>query len=192
MHSRDAVFLDELCPKLRVRRWRQSLHTFTGQSCIYCGKPSESIDHIHPRPKGGQALLKTAYRPVCPATAENLTPTFSTGTGDSASMTHVAPWRFEPGWMATYGSPFAYCSGPNRITPSTIRRLPDRCSGRLRLTKLGRHPWSGAADKWRPEHQGLQVPAPWHWQAGQPSGWPGAQWPRSGSDGETTSSRQYI
>ena len=73
-----------------------------------------------PRLKGGQALLKTAYRPVCPATAENLTPTFSTGTGDSASMTHVAPWRFEPGWMATYDSPFAYCSGPNRITPSTI------------------------------------------------------------------------
>ena len=72
------------------------------------------------RLRGGQVLLKTVCRPVYPATAENLTPTFSTGTGDSASTTHVAPWRFEPGWMATYDSPFAFCSGPNRITPSTI------------------------------------------------------------------------
>ena len=64
MHNRDAVFLDELCPKLRVRRWRQSLHTFTGKSCIYCGKPSESIDHIHPRAKGGLSITENCV-PAC-------------------------------------------------------------------------------------------------------------------------------
>ena len=64
MHSRDAVFLDELCPKLRVRRWRQSLHTFTGKSCIYCGKPSESIDHIHPQAKGGSSVTENCV-PAC-------------------------------------------------------------------------------------------------------------------------------
>ncbi|MEB3275531.1 MAG: HNH endonuclease, partial [Cyanobacteriota bacterium] len=37
MHARDAVFLEDLCPKLRVRRWRQSLHRVTNQRCIYCG-----------------------------------------------------------------------------------------------------------------------------------------------------------
>ena len=26
MHNRDAVFLEDLCPKLRDRRWRKSLH----------------------------------------------------------------------------------------------------------------------------------------------------------------------
>ena len=64
MHNRDAVFLDELCPKLRVRRWRQSLHTYTGKSCIYCGKPSESIDHIVPQCRGGLSITENCV-PAC-------------------------------------------------------------------------------------------------------------------------------
>ena len=64
MHQRDAVFLEDLCPKLRVRRWRKTLHTFTGESCIYCGKDSESIDHIHPRSKGGMSITENCV-PAC-------------------------------------------------------------------------------------------------------------------------------
>ena len=64
MHNKDAVFLDELCPKLRARRWRQSIHTCTDKSCIYCGRPSESIDHIIPRSRGGLSLTKNCV-PAC-------------------------------------------------------------------------------------------------------------------------------
>ena len=64
MHARDAVFLEDLCPKLRVRRWRQSLHTFTDQSCIYCGNPSESIDHVLPRSRGGLSVTENCV-PAC-------------------------------------------------------------------------------------------------------------------------------
>ncbi len=64
MHNRDAVFLEDLCPKLRVRRWRQSLHRSTGQSCIYCGNPSESIDHIIPRSCGGVSVTENCV-PAC-------------------------------------------------------------------------------------------------------------------------------
>ena len=64
MHNRDAVFLEDLCPKLRVRRWRQSLHTYTGKSCIYCGKPSESIDHVLPRSRGGLSITENCV-PAC-------------------------------------------------------------------------------------------------------------------------------
>ena len=64
MHSRDAVFLDELCPKLRARRWRQSLHIHTGKSCIYCGKKSESIDHVLPRSRGGLSVTENCV-PAC-------------------------------------------------------------------------------------------------------------------------------
>ena len=53
MHINDAVFLEDLCPKLKFRQWRKSIHKFTKKSCIYCGQPSESIDHILPRSKGG-------------------------------------------------------------------------------------------------------------------------------------------
>ena len=64
MHNRDAVFLEDLCPKLRVRRWRQSLHAFTGKSCIYCGNPSESIDHIIPLSQGGLNITDNCV-PAC-------------------------------------------------------------------------------------------------------------------------------
>ena len=64
MHNRDAVFLEDLCPKLRNRRWRKSLHEFTGNSCIYCGKTSESIDHVLPRSRGGLSITENCV-PSC-------------------------------------------------------------------------------------------------------------------------------
>ena len=64
MHIRDAVFLEDLCPKLRDRRWRKSLHEFTAKSCIYCGKNSESIDHVLPRSKGGLSITENCV-PAC-------------------------------------------------------------------------------------------------------------------------------
>ena len=64
MHNRDAVFLEDLCPKLQDRRWRKSLHEFTGKRCIYCGKNSESIDHVLPRSKGGLSITENCV-PAC-------------------------------------------------------------------------------------------------------------------------------
>ena len=64
MHKRDAVFLEDLCPKLRDRRWRKSLHEFTGKRCIYCGENSESIDHVLPRSKGGLSITENCV-PAC-------------------------------------------------------------------------------------------------------------------------------
>ena len=64
MPNRDAVFLEDLCPKLRNRRWRKSLHEFTGNSCIYCGKTSESIDHVLPRSRGGLSITENCV-PAC-------------------------------------------------------------------------------------------------------------------------------
>lgn len=64
MEDRDAVFLEDLCPKLHVKRWRKSLHKYTGRSCIYCGKQSESIDHVFPRSRGGLSITKNCV-PAC-------------------------------------------------------------------------------------------------------------------------------
>ena len=64
MHNRDAVFLEDLCPKLRDRRWRKSLHEFTGNRCIYCGNISESIDHVLPQSKGGLSITENCV-PAC-------------------------------------------------------------------------------------------------------------------------------
>ena len=64
MHFKDAGFLEDLCPKFRFRQWRQSIHKFTEKSCIYCGKTSESIDHILPRSKGGLSNTENCV-PAC-------------------------------------------------------------------------------------------------------------------------------
>lgn len=64
MQARDGVFLEDLCPKLRVRRWRQSLHHATDQRCIYCGERSESIDHVHPQSRGGLSVTANCV-PAC-------------------------------------------------------------------------------------------------------------------------------
>ena len=64
MHINDAVFLEDLCPKFRFRQWRKSIHRFTGKSCIYCGKPSESIDHVIPQSQGGLSTTENCV-PAC-------------------------------------------------------------------------------------------------------------------------------
>ncbi len=64
MINRDAVFLEDFCPKLHDRQWRQSLHSFTLNRCIYCGNPSESIDHVLPQSKGGLSITENCV-PAC-------------------------------------------------------------------------------------------------------------------------------
>lgn len=64
MQARDGVFLEDLCPKLRDRHWRRSLHGFTSRRCLYCGAPSESIDHVHPRSRGGGSVTENCV-PAC-------------------------------------------------------------------------------------------------------------------------------
>jgi len=64
MQARDGVFLEDLCPKLRVRRWRQSLHLITDRCCLYCGDRSESIDHVHPLSRGGESITENCV-PAC-------------------------------------------------------------------------------------------------------------------------------
>ncbi len=62
--SPNAVFLEDLCPKLRVRQWRRNLHRYTDHCCIYCGDRSESIDHVHPLSRGGLSVTENCV-PAC-------------------------------------------------------------------------------------------------------------------------------
>jgi len=64
MLARDGVFLEDLCPKSHDRRWRGSLHLLTGRRCLYCGNPSQSIDHVKPLSRGGQSVTENCV-PAC-------------------------------------------------------------------------------------------------------------------------------
>jgi hypothetical protein len=64
MVPRDGVFLEDLCPKSHARRWRHSLHHLTGRRCLYCGDPSQSIDHVRPQSLGGASVTENCV-PAC-------------------------------------------------------------------------------------------------------------------------------
>ncbi len=64
MHRQDAIYLEQLCPKISGKSWRDSLHKLTNYKCIYCGKPSESLDHLHPKSKGGPSVTSNCV-PCC-------------------------------------------------------------------------------------------------------------------------------
>ena len=64
MHKKDAIYLDQLCPKINNKNWRDSLHKITKNKCIYCGKTSESLDHLHPMSKGGKSISSNLV-PCC-------------------------------------------------------------------------------------------------------------------------------
>tara|TARA_B100001287_G_scaffold164668_1_gene138389 strand:+ start:443 stop:784 length:342 start_codon:yes stop_codon:yes gene_type:complete len=64
MHRQDAIYLDQLCPKISNKNWRESLYKLTKYKCIYCGKPSESLDHLHPMSKGGTSITSNCV-PCC-------------------------------------------------------------------------------------------------------------------------------
>ncbi|MFN9547339.1 MAG: HNH endonuclease [Cyanobacteriota bacterium] len=64
MVARDGVFLEDLCPKSHARQWRRSLHLLTGRRCLYCGGPSQSIDHVRPLSRGGQSVSDNCV-PAC-------------------------------------------------------------------------------------------------------------------------------
>ena len=53
MHNQDDIYLEQLCPKINNKNWRDSLHRITKNKCIYCGEKSESIDHLYPQSRGG-------------------------------------------------------------------------------------------------------------------------------------------
>tara|TARA_A100001388_G_C28755560_1_gene494752 strand:+ start:881 stop:1222 length:342 start_codon:yes stop_codon:yes gene_type:complete len=64
MHKQDAIHLDQLCPKINNKNWKNSLHKITKNKCIYCGQQSESLDHIHPMSKGGENITSNCV-PCC-------------------------------------------------------------------------------------------------------------------------------
>ncbi len=93
MHRQDAIYLDQFCPKISNKNWRESLNKLTNYKCIYCGKPSESLDHLHPMSKGG--ISSTSNCVPC----RNQIQKFLVGTENKFFMIHEELWRYEHGLM---------------------------------------------------------------------------------------------
>ena len=143
MAARDGVFLEDLCPKSHARRWRRSLHLLTGRCCLYCGQPSQSIDHVHPLSRGGQSVT------------ENCVPACLSCNGNKGDADVFAWYRSQPFY-----------------DPRRAMALRAWTEGDLRLAQrllAWSRPGGAGADALRPEpaeaHQTRQASSPrWRWQ----------------------------
>ena len=93
MHKQDAIYLDQLCPKINNKNWRDSLHKITKNKCIYCGKPSESLDHLHPMSKGGKSITVIVFLVVYLAMVKSQILKYLIGIGVKNSMTQEGLWQ---------------------------------------------------------------------------------------------------
>ena len=97
MHKQDAIYLDQLCPKISNKSWRESLQKLTKYKCIYCGKPSESLDHLHPMSKGGSTVPEIACHVVCHVMVRNQIQKYLVGTENKDFMILEEQWQYELG-----------------------------------------------------------------------------------------------
>ena len=99
MHRKDAIYLDQLCPKINNKSWKQSLNKITKYKCIYCGKPSESLDHLHPKSKGAKAAQAIVYLVVCHVMARSQIRKYLVGIENKIFMIPEDLWQYEHGLM---------------------------------------------------------------------------------------------
>ena len=177
MQARDGVFLEDLCPKSRVRRWRQSLHLVTGHCCLYCGERSESIDHVQPLSRGGESLTENCV-PAClgcngrkgdsdafswyrrqsfydPRRAMALR---AWTDGDMRLATRLLQWA-KPEIKTATASAAALASQPQPTKPQATKTQP--------ITPQATRPQSAQAAQAQtpPTHQTRQAATPlWRWQ----------------------------
>ena len=99
MHRQDAIYLDQFCPKISNKNWRDSLNKITNYKCIYCGKPSESLDHLHPMSKGGTSSTSNCVPCCLSCNGRNQIQKFLVGTENKIFMILEELWRYEHGLM---------------------------------------------------------------------------------------------
>jgi len=99
MHKQDAIYLDQFCPKISNKNWRDSLNKLTNYKCIYCGKPSESLDHLHPMSKGGTSSTSNCVPCCLSRNGRNQIQKFLFGTENKFFMIHEGLWLYEHGLM---------------------------------------------------------------------------------------------
>ena len=97
MHKQDAIYLDQFCPKISNKNWRESLNKVTNYKCIYCGKPSESLDHLTRCQKGALVVQVIACHVVCHVMERNQIQKFLVGTENKIFMILEGLWRYEHG-----------------------------------------------------------------------------------------------
>ena len=189
MQARDGVFLEDLCPTLRVRRWRQSLHLVTDRCCLYCGDRSESIDHVHPLSRGGESITENCV-PACLSCngSKGDSDAFSWyrsqsfydprramalrawTEGDMRLATRLLQWtRPELTATAAAAGTGATAASPVAATPVTpLRASTPEASQPQAARPRGSTPQtaaSAAPGQARPAHQTRQAATPlWRWQ----------------------------
>ena len=99
MHRQDAIYLDQFCPKISNKNWKESLNKLTNYKWIYCGKPSESLDHLHPMSKGGLSITSNSVPCCLSCNGKKSDSEVLVGTENKIFMILEELWRYEHGLM---------------------------------------------------------------------------------------------
>ena len=97
MHINDAVFLEDLCPKLRFRQWRKSIHRFTGKIVFIVVIHLNRLIMYYLKVRGIKYYYKIAFQPVYHAMEINLMKMPCIGTEGKSFMTQEEQWLLEHG-----------------------------------------------------------------------------------------------
>jgi len=99
MHKQDAIYLDQFCPKISNKNWRESLNKLTKFKCIYCGNHQNHLTTFIQCQKVVLAVQVIASRVVCHVMVRNLIQKFLVGTENKIFMILEGLWRYEHGLM---------------------------------------------------------------------------------------------
>ena len=86
MHREDAIYLDQLCPKISNKSWRDSLHKLTKYKCIYCGNLQNLLTIFIQGQKEALAAQAIAFRVVCHVMGKSQIQKFLVGTENKIFM----------------------------------------------------------------------------------------------------------
>jgi len=99
MHKQDAIYLDQLCPKINNKIWKESLHKLTEYNVFIAGNHQNHLITFIQCQKGVQALQVIVYHVVCHVMVRNQIRKFLVGTENKIFMILEELWRYEHGLM---------------------------------------------------------------------------------------------
>jgi len=99
MHSQDAIYLDQFCPKISNKNWRESLNKLTKLNVFIAVIPQNHSTTFTQCQKGGLAVQVIAYHVVCHVMGRNQIQKFLVGTENKIFMILEGLWQYEHGLM---------------------------------------------------------------------------------------------
>jgi len=97
MHRQDAIYLDQLCPKISNKSWRESLHKSLKINAFIAVNHQNHLTTFTQCQKEELAVQVIVYHVVCHVMERNQIQKFLVGIENKIFMILEGLWRYEHG-----------------------------------------------------------------------------------------------